>query len=92
MNNQFLAWYENLGFIKEETTNDIDSVIRRVPFPSLLRAVEGHETQSNKDDAGSDEYHRAGNTRPNTTEQETLRSPKNESGTPQHDYGTMDYP
>ena len=77
----------NQGKIKEETTNDIDSVIRRVPFPSLLRAAEGNETQSNKDDAGRDEYHRAGD----TAEQETPRSPRNERGTPQNEYGTMEY-
>ena len=73
--------------IKEETTNDIDSVIRRVPFPSLLRDVEGNETKSNKGDAGRDEYHRAGD----TAEQETPRSPRNERGTPQNEYGTMEY-
>ena len=77
----------NQGKISKETTNDIDSVIRRVPFPSLLRAVEGNETQSNKDDAGRDEYHRAGD----TAEQETPRSPRNERGTPQNEYGTMEY-
>ena len=77
----------NQGKIKEETTNDIDSVIRRAPFPSLLRAVEGNETQSNKDDAGRDEYHRSGY----TAEQETPRSPRNERGTPQNEYGTMEY-
>ncbi len=76
----------NQGKIKEEITNDIDSVIRRAPFPSLLRAVEGNETQSNKDDAGRDEYHRSGH----TAEQETPRSPRNERGTPQNEYGTME--
>ena len=77
----------NQGKIKEETTNDIDSVIRRVPFPSLLRDVEGNEAQSNKDDAGRDEYHRAGD----TAEQETPRSPRNGRGTPQNEYGAMEY-
>ena len=78
----------NQGKIKEETTNDIDSAIRRVPFPSLLRDVEGNETQSNKDDAGRDEYHRSGY----TAEQETPRSPRNGRGTPQNEYGAMEYP
>ena len=77
----------NQGKIKEETAKDIDSVIRRAPFPSLLKAVEGNETQSSKNDAGRDEYHRT----ENAAEQETPRSPRNERGTPQNEHGTMEY-
>ena len=76
----------NQGKIKEETAKDIESVIRRAPFPSLLKAVEGNETQSSKNDAGRDEYHRT----ENTAEQETPRSPRNERGTPQNEHGTME--
>ena len=77
----------NQGKIKEETAKDIDSVIRRAPFSSLLKAMEGNETQSSKNDAGRDEYHRT----EDTAEQETARSPRNERGTPQNEHGTMEY-
>ena len=77
----------NQGKINEETAKDIYSVIRGAPFPSILKALEGNETQSSKNDAGRDEYHRSGY----TAEQETSRSSRNERGTPQNEHGTMEY-
>ena len=75
----------NQGKIKGDTAKDIHSVIKGVPFSSLIKAVEGNETQSSKNDAGCDEYDRI----ENTTEQETPRSPRNERGTPQNEHGTL---
>ena len=76
----------NQGKIKGDTAKDIHSVIKGVPFSSLIKAVEGNETQSSKNDAGCDEYHHT----KDTAEQETTRSPRNERGTPQDDYVTME--
>ena len=76
----------NQGKIKGDTAKDIHSVIKGVPFSSLIKAVEGNETQSSKNDAGCDEYDRT----ENTAEQKTPRSPRNERGTPQNEYGTME--
>ena len=76
----------NQGKIKGDTAKDIHSVIKGVPFSSLIKAVEGNETQSSKNDSGCDEYHHT----KDTAEQETTRSPRNERGTPQDDYVTME--
>ena len=76
----------NQGKIKGDTAKDIHSVIKGVPFSTLIKDVEGNETQSSKNDAGCDEYHHT----KDTAEQETTRSPRNERGTPQDDYVTME--
>ena len=74
--------------IKGDTAKDIHSVIKGVPFSTLIKAVEGNETRSSKNDVGCDENHRM----EDTAEQKTPRSPGNERGTPQNEYGTMEYP
>ena len=75
----------NQGKIKGDTAKDIHSVIKGVPFSTLIKDVEGNETQSSKNDAGCDEYDRT----ENTAEQKTPRSPRNERGTPQNEHGTL---
>ena len=77
----------NQGKIKGDTAKDIHSVIKGVPFSTLIKAVEGNETQSSKNDVGCDENHRM----EDTAEQKTPRSPGNERGTPQNEYGTMEH-
>ena len=77
----------NQGKIKGDTAKDIHSVIKGVPFSSLIKAVEGNETQSSKNDVERDENHRM----EDTAKQETHRSPGNERGTPQNEYGTMEH-
>ena len=75
----------NQGKIKGDTAKDIHSVIKGVPFSTLIKDMEGNETQSSKNDAGCDEYDRT----ENTAEQKTPRSPRNERGTPQNEHGTL---
>ena len=75
----------NQGKIKGDTAKDIHSVIKGVPFSTIIKDVEGNETQSSKNDAGCDEYDRT----ENTAEQKTPRSPRNERGTPQNEHGTL---
>ena len=67
---------------------DIESLIKRMPFSSSHENVGVNKAQPNKDDAGHEGPGRAGD----TVEQETLRSPQNESKSFRNDNGTMGHP